>query len=212
MNGATIITKFTNMVDDVLDSDFAYQLLNDAKDEIEGMRTWVQLHRDQQYTVASGYAYTSALGTLPTRFALPITMIQEDGTLPYHKIDFTDFAQKKNNPTGYFLDLGNGNVHLSGSSHSAKTMHFFHTVYSADITSSTSWTFPDRFHQIIPLKMAELYYPSDAGERGRSWDDKWATQYRTIMQRMELWDDQLNMTGRRASQQIIYTPKSIPLR
>ena len=43
---SVLITKFQNMVDDALDSDYMYQLLNDAKDEVEGMIAWEQMKRE----------------------------------------------------------------------------------------------------------------------------------------------------------------------
>lgn len=196
MTGAQIITKFQNMVDDVLDTDFMYQLLNDAKDEVEGMLAWEQLKRETSFSISAGYAYTTVATALPTRFALPIRMVEYSSYLPYDKFDFDDLHAKVNAPYGYFIDLAGGNIYLTGSAHSAKTMYFYYTAYSADITSGTSWAFPDRFHSILPLKMAELYYASDAGERGRSWDDKWAIQFERELGRMMAWNDKLKLAGR----------------
>lgn len=210
MTGAQIITKFGNMVDDTLDSDFMYQLLNDAKDEIEAMLTWEQLKRETTYSIAGGYSFTSVAGVLPSRFALPVRMIEDSSYLEYDKFDFDDRHAKANAPYGYFIDLSGGNVHLTGSNHSAKTMYFYYTTYSEDITSGTSWAFPERFHALLPYKMAEMYYPSDAGERSRSWDDKWADELQKGIDRMAMWNDKLklaNRTSRNTSRAI--SPKAV---
>jgi hypothetical protein len=210
MTGQEILTKFTEMVDDVVDEDFALQLLNDAKDEIEAMQIWEMLKKEQAYSVAQGYSFTSALGALPTRFSNDIRFVEGDSNTDYDKVSFEDRVQKENNPTGYFLDLSNNNIHLSGQNHTAKTMYLYFTQYSADITAGTSWVFPSRFHSILPLKMAELYYFSDAGDRGRSWDEKWAIQYERGLARMTIWNDSLKLRNRSAySRNPSFTPKSI---
>jgi hypothetical protein len=197
MTGATIITKFNNMIDDVLDSDFAYQLLNDAKNEVEAMRLWEQLKKETTYTVSSGYSYTSALTALPTRFANDILLTEATNFSPYNKYSFEDLYAKKNAPYGYFIDLASGNLHLTGENHVATTVYFYYTQYSADLSSSSSWAFPERFHFILPLKMAELYYAVNAGEKGRSWDDRWSNQYERILNDMFAWDDNLKTRNRR---------------
>lgn len=196
MTGAQIITKFQNMVDDTLDSDFMYQLLNDAKDEVEALLAWEQLKRETTYSVASGYSYATAMGALPTRFALPVRLVEDSSFISLDKFDFDDRHAKVNAPYGYFIDLSGGNIHLTGSNHNAKTMYFYYTTYSADITSSTSWAFPDRFHSILAYKMAEMYYAADAGERGRSWDDKWAIAFERELGRMTMWNDTLKLANR----------------
>lgn len=195
---SVLITKFQNMVDDALDSDYMYQLLNDAKNEVEAMIAWEQLKRETTYTIATGYSYTSSAGALPTRFALPIRMIEGTSFLEYQKIDFDDRPNKALNSYAYFIDLNGGTLHLAGENHSAKVMYFYYTTFSADLTSADTWGFPDRFHSILPLKMAELYYASDAGERGRSWDDKWSAQFERQLARMYAWNDQLKLANRKS--------------
>jgi hypothetical protein len=199
MTGSEIITRFENMVGDSLDSDYMYQLMNDAKDEVEGYTAWEQLKKETSYSVSAGYSFTSSLGSLPTRFAIPVKMVEDASFTPYDKIDFEDRASRALRAYGYFIDLANSTIYLSGVNHSAKTMYFYYTSYSPDITPSTSWAFPDRFHSIIPLKMAEIYYLSDAGERGRSWDDKWAVQYERALAGMVAWNDKLKLANRVSS-------------
>jgi len=193
MTGLECITKFQNMVDDSLDTDFMYQLLNDAKDEVEGVIAWEQLKRETSYSVPAGYSFTSTIGNLPTRFSMPVRMIENTSYIEYRKIDFDDRPNKAIGSQVYFIDLAGGTISLAGQNHSAKTMYFYYTSYSVDITETTSWTFPERFHSILPLKMAELYYMADAGERGRSWDDKWAIQYERALAGMISWNDKIKL-------------------
>jgi len=208
-DASTLITKFRNAVDDSLDSDYELELLNDAKNEIEDMAEWEILKKETSFSVSSGYSYTSVATALPTRFALPVAMYEDTGNIPYNKIDFEDRASKRNNSLGYFIDLNAGNIHLTGENHSAKTMYFYYTEYSADLTTADTWQFPARFHNALVYKMAEIYYASDAGEKGRSWDDRWSIQFERILRRMEAWNDRLKTKGRRPRSLSYVSPKAI---
>ena len=199
------------MTQDVIDADYALNILNDAKDEVEASHPWLQLTKEQSYSVSSGYTYASALGTLPTRFAVDIRMTEGDGNFDYHKIRFDDRQAKVHDSTGYFIDLNGGNIHLGGS-HDAKTMYLYYTEYSADLTSSDTWGFPSRFHSILPLKMAELYYLSDAGEKSRSWNQEWAVQFERKMAQMVQWDEQLKLRNLSRSSKPGWTAKSNEIR
>ncbi len=202
LTGTQLITKLQNIVDDVLDETLALQLLNDAKDELESMHIWEQLKKETTYAITAGSSYATAAGALPTRFALDVRMVESTGTPDYHKIAFDDLQAKKNNAFGYFIDLNAGNIHLAGTSQSAKTVHFYYTEYSTDITTSTSWSFPGRFHYLLPIKAAELYYMADAGERSRSWDDKWAQQFERGVRLMEVWNDSIKLRNKGGRQMV----------
>jgi len=210
MTGAQIITKFRNMVDDTLDADYEYQLLNDAKDEIEAWEVWEMLKKSQAYSVAGGYSYTSALGALPTRFALDLSMVEGTSNLPYEKVSFEDHVNKVNLGNGYFIDLNASNIYLSGSNHASKTMTFYYTEYSADITSSTSWIFPSRFHNLLPLKMAQIYYAADAGEKNRAWDDRWMAYFNDLLGKTLTWNDSIKTRNKRSRSTVKWeNPKGV---
>lgn len=196
MTGTELVSKLESMVNDSLDADFALQLINDAKDEVEEMAVWEQLKAEQSYSVSSGYSYASAMGTLPTRFALPVLMTEGGSYAPYTKYDFEDRQARENASFGYLIDLAAGNVYLTGTGHSTKTMYFYHTKHSADLTTSTEWAFPERFHTLLALKAAELYYAADAGEKSRSWDDRWSAQFERGLARMMSWNDKLKLASR----------------
>lgn len=209
MTGAQIITKLENMTQDVLDEDFAVQLMNDAKDEVEAMSVWEQLKKSTSYSVSAGYVYTSVLGALPTRFALDRHMIEDNSVVEYSKVEQDDLTEQQFNPLGYFIDLSAGNIHLSGTNHGSKTMKFYYSEFSPTLTTANSWSFPERFHSILVLKMAELYYLSDAGEKSRSWSPEWAAQFERKLRQMELWNDSLKLRNRRPTRTLRQTPLNV---
>jgi len=192
MTAQEMITKFQTMVDDSIDSDLALQLVNDAKNEVEGSQIWEQLK-----ALDSSQTETASAITLPTRFALPIKLTTGTTYDPYTLIAFEDQRQWRDVPYAFYIDYANGVYYLTGNPTSTDTIYFFHTKYSSDLGLNDSWTFPTRFHQLIPLKMAQLYYAVDAGEKGRSWDDRWALQYNLILQQAQAWDNMLKVRAKR---------------
>lgn len=178
MLGSEIITKFINMVDDELDTTYMYQLLNDAKDELESEREW-EILKDEM-------TISSATTTLPTNFMFDISVV--NSTYYYKKIK----KQERHYNTYsyvYYLDLLNNNIVIPN--YNSEDLYFFYIVGSSDITESTEWSFPSRFHKILPYKMAELYYSSDAGEKARAWDDRWRAYFEQVKDQMFAWDDKL---------------------
>lgn len=176
------------MVYDQLDSDFEYQLLNDAKDEIESSDTWEILKRTTSFTGTSL--------TIPTRMSTLLRISLQNNYTTYNSIPIENKDAYVNQAYFYYIDFENNLIQLTESS-SPQTKNVFYTVGSADIDSGTTWSFPARFHQAIPLKMAELYYAVDAGEKSRAWDDRWTAHFDTIMSKMEIWNDSLKTRNRR---------------
>jgi hypothetical protein len=195
MTGDQILQKFSSMIDDNLDEDFLLQLANDAKDEVEAVRVWEKLKRELAVTVTAGLSFTTPLASLPTGFIDSVSL--SDSHIRYTRVSFDDRAAKENSGLGYFIDLFNEKLHLCGTNNAAASLSWVYTASSPDITASTEWIFPERFHQIIPLKMAELYYAIDGGEKGRAWDDRWKNQFDLILGSMERWDARIKVASKR---------------
>lgn len=197
MLASEMITKFENLVDDEsLDGDFVLQLLNDAKNEIEGDRIWEQLKyldSSQTRTIGDTSANTKAL---PTRLALPIQLYVGQEDEPYSLINFEDQIKDRSNTKAFFIDLANNVFAFTGTAGKTDTIYFFHTKYTADLGTSDTWVFPSRFHSIIPLKMAQMYYAVDGGEKARAWDDRWAKYYQNLYNLMIQWDAMLKMRAK----------------
>lgn len=195
MTAQEMITKFETMVDDSIDSDLSLQLVNDAKNEIEGSQIWEVLK-----SLDSSQNTTSSPIALPTRFALPIKLTSGSNYGPYTLIAFEDQREWRDIPFGFYIDYANSVYYLTGNPTVSETIYFFHTKYTNDLGLSDSWSFPSRFHQLIPLKMAQLYYAIDAGEKSRAWDDRWTVQYNLILAQAQSWDNLLKVRARRTPQ------------
>ena len=184
MTGAQIITKFINMVDDELDEDYMYQLMNDAKDEIETDNAWEQTKISTSITASST--------ALPTRFNVDILLT--DGSSKYTKIKKEDQDVRSYDVYTYYLDINGDTIEIIN--YNSATLILYYTATSADLISTTSWSFPARFHSILPYKMAQLYYASDAGEKSRAWDGRWEKYYTQKWNSMIAWDNRLKSKNR----------------
>lgn len=202
MTGSEIITKFRNMVDDQLDEDFEYELLHDAKDEIESMAVWEILKRKTTFTGLSV--------AIPSKMNSLLRISENDDYTQYQQIPIEDQDIYVDQSYTYYIDFQNNVIQLTDSQSTA-TKNVFYTIWSDDITADTSWVFPSNFHAAIPIKMAELYYLSDSGERGRSWDDKWGQQFERIMARMYSWNDRLK-TKNRSGRMLHSNPRALDYR
>lgn len=207
MTGTEAITKFQNMVDDVIGTDFALELLNDAKDEVEASRTWEVLKAQSSISVTNGSPYTTTYN-LPSDFTYPLSLY-DSGYLEYGQIAYEDQRLRRDQPYAFIVN-GISTLQIMGTRNLSETFTLFYQKFSVDIASGTSWSnFPARWHKILPLKMAEIYYASDSGEKGRSWDDRWSNQFQRILSRMIQWDTKLTMKARRGSRGSTYNPRAI---
>lgn len=211
LTGAEIITKFTNEVEDELDTGYMYQLLNDAKDEIESLLVWEWLKKEHTFTRNSGDTIdtTYALPT-PTggTFYIPISVF-DTSYLEYNLIPIEQKMLYFNANYSFYIDYQAQVMHFTGICGGTTTMHLFYQMFSDDITSTTSWAFPSKFHSILPLKMAQMYYAADGGEKSMAWDDRWGKYYEDKLGQMVLWDSQLKLRARGKTRYSQYNPKGI---
>lgn len=184
MTGSEIVTKFINMVDDELDADYLYQLMNDAKNEIEEQRNWEILKEKVNITATTT--------PLPSDFNFDTFLT--DGSSKYTKISKEEQNIKNYGSYNYYLDIKNDNIVIVN--YNDDTLYLYYQIISPDITATTEWVFPSRCHTILSYKMAQIYYASDAGEKGRSWDDRWDIYYNQKLQKMEMWDDKLKIANK----------------
>lgn len=205
MTGAEIITKFRNYVNDSLEGDFEYQLLNDAKNEIEQLTTWEVLkYMDSSASVAVGDTIATT-HALPSNFNTPIALFVGTDYQPYNLISFEDQRLYRDFTRGWVINAASNTYSLTGTAGTANTIYLIHTKYSDDITASTSWTaFPARFHDILAIYMAKIYYTANAGEKARAWDDRLEKLYTGTLNQMKMWDFNLKNRAKQWQQPLGY--------
>jgi len=199
MTGSQIITKFRNLVNDQLEGDFEYQLLNDAKNEIEQLATWEVLkYMDSSQTATQGQT-SSTTHALPSNFNAPIALYVGSDYQPYTLVAFEDQRLYRDFTRGWFINSASSTYSLTGTVGATNTIYLLHTKYSDDIAAGTTWAaFPARFHDILALHMARMYYTANSGEKARSWDDRLEKYYTGTLNQMRMWD--FNLKNRAKNQ------------
>jgi hypothetical protein len=194
MTGQQIIDKSHNYIADELDTDFELQLANDAMHEIEEEVQPEGLKKvNTSASTAIGQTYTTAI-SLPSDFFLPNNKIYV-GTQPYTQIPFERAVEFRDTPNRFYIDHANASYHLTGTQASVQTISFPYFYATPDITVSTSPVWPTRFQSLIPLKMAQLFYAIDQGEKSRAWDDRWGVYFQQRLARFKDYDAALKLAA-----------------
>lgn len=178
-------TMFETLIDDTLDDDVTYQLMNHAKDEVELEREWEILKK-----LDSSQSANSSAKTLPTDFLSPIRLYVN--TQPYFQIPFEQKPLFANSGLRWYLDLVNSVYYLLGQNISG-TINLYYIYKTDDIAAGTSPVWPSKFHKRIPFKMAELFFAADQSDRGNSWDDKWKVEATVLKNLMIDWDEAIKI-------------------
>jgi len=179
MTGAEIKTFFEGLIDDTLDDTLTYQIMNKAKDIIEGMRDWEMLKKMD----ASHAASTSAI-PLPIDYLRTIAMFV--GNVPIYQIPFEQYPLFANSSLRWYLYFGNSSFRLIGPP--TGTVSHVYIKQTDEITSTTSPVWPAKFHKLLGLQMATEYFAIDQGERSMTWDDRWTVQKNMLLDSMIDWD------------------------
>jgi hypothetical protein len=194
MTGQELIDKFHNYVSDELDSDFELQLVNDAMHEIEeDVRPEGLKKTDTSASTSVGQTYITPIA-LPTDFLMPAEEIYV-GTEAYTQVPFERAVEYRDVPNRFYIDHANASYHLTGTQGSAQTISFPYFYATPDLTANTSPVWPSRFHSLIPLKMAEIYYAIDQGEKSRAWDDRWSAYYQRRLNKFKDYDAALKLAA-----------------
>lgn len=194
MTGQQIINRFHNHVSDALDTDYELELANDAMHEIEEDVQPEGLKKVS--TVASttaGQTYTTAIA-LPADFFYPCNEIYV-GTQPYTQVPFERAVEFRDVPNRFYIDHANASYLLTGTQASVQTISFPYYYATPDITLSTSPVWPTRFHSLIPMKMAQIYFAIDQGEKERAWDDRWGVYFQQRLNRFKDYDATLKLAA-----------------
>lgn len=159
MTGQKIIEFFRNIVDDQPDADLEIDLLNHAKDLVEGLRDWEILKKvNTSLSASSSDTYTTAKG-LPSDFLRPVTVYV--GDQEHEGVPFEHRELYKNSGLRHYIDYLNNNLFIIGAPGSTQTINLFYIHKTTDWTSnnlsSLSPIWPSKYHKILAFIMAEVF-------------------------------------------------------
>lgn len=184
MTGLEIKNFFESLIDgETLDDDFTYSLMNFVKDKIEGTRDWEFLKKFDETQSGAGWK------TLPSDYLSTIWIYVGTDIIPYAQIPFEQLPSfdTSNQDRKFVIDWRGDRYKLLNTNASGTHRHIY-ICSTEDLTSTTSPTWPTKFHKLIALGMAELYPVIDQAEKTESWDAKWEKVAKDFLQTMINWD------------------------
>lgn len=201
MTGAEMKTFTTELLDgDEMDDSVFYSMVATVKTMVEQMRPWRHLLKtDSSKTLETTDTYAT-MKTLPTDWMQyeqynPITLVavdNEDDVIELKGSNFADRLKNKNSNGLFYVDVGNSKFAIINTVSKQYRIHQFYIGESAAITSPTSWSFPTRYHHLIP------YMVSGMQKGGVDYDDIFArmapenrANAQLLINSMEMWDDSL---------------------
>jgi len=194
MTGQELYDFYTTLVDDSdLDIDNFLILLNVAKDRREEMRPWQYLKKlDSSKTASVGDTYQTAK-TLPTDWRRDYRLLVGTDT-EYLPVPYEEQHLYRNAAHRYFVDVAGDNYYLTGSVNTSKTIYNFYIKTTSDITASTSWVAPSRFHPVLAYDVAGFVMMGmDADDIYARMSPEQKAAARLLDQAMIAWDTQLKL-------------------
>lgn len=194
LNGQEIIDKFYNLIDDTLDAgdDFALELANDAKDEIEaevGYYPSRAVDSSNSTTIGQNHATAKAVPVDFLNFSKPYIFV---GTIKYSAVPLVDAQKWKDTPYKFYYNPTDG-IHLCGILNSVETIYIPYIKSTDDIALGTYPIWPKEFHSLIPMRMAIDFYPIDQGEKGQSWQPEWLGLYQRKLDKFIDWNVRMQL-------------------
>lgn len=206
MTKSEIYTFVTSLLNEIqIDVTLFTSLLDNAQMRIEGMRPWVILRgSDVSQTANVGDDFTTSK-TLAADFRewydeAPIQLISAQNTsLPLVEVPYADRYVYKSSGGRFCVDYANNRFYLLTTVQQPYTILQNYIKLSTLVSSadSATWVFPERFHKILGLMVAEMWKNGiDYDVISNSQATQQSAQAAAILNEMTRWDSrlQLNMT------------------
>lgn len=159
MLGSEIKSFCESLIDDTIDNDLFYNLLDAAKNTIEDEVEWEILKSwDRSLTYSPGESYLtgkSLPATFRSMYGDGVIYLGEDS--PYFPVPFKDLYTYRDSGNKYAIDYLNNKLHILGSESQSYTINLPFLVLTDIITATTSWSFPERFHKLLAFIVAGFY-------------------------------------------------------
>jgi hypothetical protein len=199
MTKAEIMAAFEKFIDDTLDDTIEESLAEQARIELETeLRLQVSKKLNTSNTTTVGSNYLTPY-TMPTDILVPAGQRIYVGNDPYVAIPFEDRMAYKDTNGFWYFDQLNGQFYLCGTQNLAQQITFPYitigTPFQSANDSDTILKYPVGFHILIPMRMAQLYYPIDQGDKSRNWSPDWLAFYKQTKNNLIDWDMQWKMSN-----------------
>jgi len=194
MTGTEIRDQFHIFVDDELDATLELQLGNDAMHAVEEeVMPEILKKVDTSLSTSTGQTYTTSRA-LPSDYFISSNYLYV-GTHRYKQVPLEKQVFYRDRAGYFWVDHANSVYYLSGTQSSAETITFPYLYETTDIAAGTEPVWPDRFHRLIPLKMARQWYTIDQGDKSISWRPEWEAEYQEAFGRFKEWDARLKLAA-----------------
>lgn len=202
-------TQFENMVEDTHDTAHTYQLLTQAKNEIETVYKLAILQAyDGSQTAEVGDTYLS-LKSVPSDFKLLTKLtLSKSGSpaaIPYFPINMNRREAMQRMARRYYIDFkkavqGLPCLGLTGSVASSHTINMYYQVKTEDLTESNENTagivlWPDEFQPIIVYRAAEIFQGNiDTDDISFVMSPKQKKVYEELLDAFIGWDQDIKLS------------------
>lgn len=194
-----IKTQFESLIDDSIDEDRAYELMELSKNKVETeLKLEILKDMDETQTANPGDTYLS-MKTLNTeaRQLLKLTV----GLIPYIPVPFMNRENFRNAARRYYIDWKNKQFALCGTIASTQTIRQYFLTKTTRITSSnaddaTTIVWPDEFKPLLAFMMAGIYQgnidPDDIAVRQSV---QQFVQGQMLLDAMIAWDQDIKLAS-----------------
>lgn len=206
MQKSALYTFVTSLLNEIqIDTTLFSTFLDVAQMRVEGIRPWVILRgQDNTQTASQGDTFLTSKN-LATDFRewydeSPIQLVDSNNNpIGLVEVPFADRFQYRSSGGRFCVDYPNNKIYLLGNLTQSYTIYQNYIKVSTLVSTSdtTSWVFPERFHKILGLMIAEMWKNGiDYDVFTNSQATQQAGQAKAILDEMVRWDMRLqqNMT------------------
>lgn len=177
-----IIDFFSNNLVDGENFSDDLAVLNEILNELYGERRWYFLKTYDD-------TKTKSLGVEEIDMPTDLSDIEElfigSNRVPYTRIPMEKRVELRDVEGYFWLDFVNRKIKFTGSPTDTGTVYLNYWYLPAELEATDSPVFDQKFHLYPAYRMAERFFPSDGGERSRSWHDYYGEQADNIKSDME---------------------------
>ena len=201
-------TEFEKIIDDTHDTEHTYQLLTQAKNEIETTFKLAILQAyDGSQTAEVGDTYLS-LKSVPADFKmikkLTLSRPGSPSAIPYFEINMNRREAMQKMARRFYIDWkkavqGVPCLGLTGSVASSHTINLYYQIKTEDLTEANENTagivlWPDEFQHIIPYKAAEIFQGNiDTDDKSFVMSAKQEKRYNELLDALIAWDQDIKL-------------------